>query len=86
MNLEMIVFLLLSAIIIISSTFVLTSKEIFRSALFLALMLLGVAGLFIMLGAEFLAAIQILVYAGAVIILILFAIMLTSRKEMEATK
>jgi|Deesub1362A_J573_1020465.scaffolds.fasta_scaffold00057_40 NADH-quinone oxidoreductase subunit J len=85
MNLELGVFLVISAITVISSTLVLTSKEIFRSALSLALMLLGVAAIFIMLGAEFLAAIQILVYAGAIVILILFAIMLTQREEREVS-
>jgi NADH-quinone oxidoreductase subunit J len=82
MSLELVIFLLISGITVVSSTLVLTSKEIFRSALYLALMLLGVAAIFIMLGTEFLAAIQVLIYAGAVVILILFAIMLTER-EME---
>lgn len=86
MSLELVVFLILSIITVLSSTLVLTSKEIFRSALYLALMLLGVAGIFVMLGAEFLAAIQVLIYAGAVVILILFAIMLTSREEVEEAK
>jgi NADH-quinone oxidoreductase subunit J len=85
-SLELVVFLILSIITVLSSTLVLTSKEIFRSALYLALMLLGVAGIFVMLGAEFLAAIQVLIYAGAVVILILFAIMLTSREEVEEAK
>lgn len=66
---------------IIASILVLETREIFHSALFLALMFVCVAGLFILLNAEFLAAIQILIYAGAVIVLILFAIMLTKRGE-----
>jgi NADH-quinone oxidoreductase subunit J len=81
MNLESIVFVLISGIVVMSSALVLTSREIFRSALFLAVTFLGVAALFVMLGAEFLAAIQVLIYVGAVVILILFAIMLTKREK-----
>ena len=76
---EELAFLILSLLSISSSILVLKSKEIVHSALYLALMFICVAGLFILLNAEFLAAIQILIYAGAVIVLILFAIMLTKR-------
>ncbi|MFQ6115953.1 MAG: NADH-quinone oxidoreductase subunit J [bacterium] len=85
MTFELIAFLLVSAITLISSIMVLGSKEIFHSALFLALMLVSVAALFIMLNAEFLAAIQVLIYAGGVVVLMLFAIMLTKRKGGEAS-
>lgn len=51
------------------------TKTLTYSALWLAATLLGVAGLFLTLGAEFLAVIQLIVYAGAVVSLILFAIM-----------
>ncbi|MFQ6136970.1 MAG: NADH-quinone oxidoreductase subunit J [Candidatus Hydrothermarchaeales archaeon] len=76
---DLIVFLIIALVAIASSILVLESEEIFHSALYLALMFVSVAGLFILLGAEFLAAIQVLIYAGAVIILVLFAIMLTKR-------
>ncbi|MCS4541197.1 MAG: NADH-quinone oxidoreductase subunit J [Euryarchaeota archaeon] len=78
---DLLAFLVLGLTAIVSSILVLESKEIFHSALYLALMFVCVAGLFILLNAEFLAAIQILIYAGAVIVLILFAIMLTKRGE-----
>lgn len=78
---EMIYFLGLSSVILISAILVITVKDIFKSALFLALLFMGVAGMFITLNAEFLAAVQILVYAGAVVIMILFAVMLTKDKE-----
>lgn len=80
MTLELIAFLIIALIILISAISVIASKEIFHSALYLALMFLGVAALFLTLNAEFLAAIQVLIYAGGVVVLILFAIMLTKRE------
>ena len=73
-----IVFWLLTFVIIISAAMVVTLKNIFHSALFLILCLFSIAGIYILLHAEFLAAAQVLIYVGAVAILIIFAIMLTS--------
>src|SRR5579864_4827244 len=58
---------------------VVMDRNLFHSALWLLLSLFGVAGLFVMLSAPFLAAVQVLVYMGAIVILIIFAIMLTRR-------
>ena len=52
-------------------------RDIFRAALLLVVVFLAVAGLFVMMNAEFLAVVQVLIYAGAIAILIIFAIMLT---------
>ena len=52
-------------------------RDVFRAALFLVLTFVMVAGIFVLLNAEFLAAVQLLIYAGAISILIIFAIMLT---------
>lgn len=60
-----------------ASLLVVTSKNVVHSALYLVVTLLAVAGTFLLLGAEFLAWTQVLVYAGAVIVLILFGLMLT---------
>ena len=60
-----------------AALFVVTSRNVVHSALSLVVVLLGVAATFLLLGAEFLAWTQVLVYAGAVIILILFGLMLT---------
>lgn len=76
---EAFVFYLFSFLIIISALAVVTMRNIFHCALFLILCLFSVAGIFVMLHAEFLAAVQVLIYVGAVSILIIFAIMLTSR-------
>ncbi|MEK6978245.1 MAG: NADH-quinone oxidoreductase subunit J [Candidatus Hydrothermarchaeota archaeon] len=78
---EMIAFLALSVIVLGSSLMVMLSRDIVHSALFLAGAFAGVAALFILLEAEFLAAIQLMVYAGAVVVLMLFAIMLTRREK-----
>jgi NADH-quinone oxidoreductase subunit J len=73
-----IVFWILSVVILVSAFMVVSLRNIFHCALFLILCLFSVAGIFILLGAEFLAAAQVLIYVGAVAILMIFAIMLTS--------
>jgi NADH-quinone oxidoreductase subunit J len=73
------VFIVLSIITLGAALAVVTSKNLFHSALFLILSFVGVAGLYVLLEAGFLAAVQILVYVGAISILIIFAIMLTRR-------
>lgn len=56
-------------------------KDLFRSALFLIVCFLGVAGMFALLRAEFLAVVQVLVYVGAISVLIIFAILMTRDVE-----
>jgi len=72
-----IIFVILSAIVLGAGLMVVTNRNIFHSALYLVLAFIGVAGLYVLLEAEFLAAVQILIYVGAVAVLILFAIMLS---------
>jgi NADH-quinone oxidoreductase subunit J len=62
---------------------VIRSSKLVHSALYLAGTFIGTAGLFLLLKAEFLAWVQILVYVGAVVTLILFTIMLTRKGEEE---
>ena len=76
---QIVVFIILSLITLGAALAVVTSKNLFHSALFLILSFVGVAGLYVLLEAPFLAAVQILVYVGAIAILIVFAIMLTRR-------
>jgi len=73
-----IIFWILSFVVLISGFMVVSLKNIFHCAIFLILCLSGVAGIFILLDAEFLAAAQVLIYVGAISILMIFAIMLTS--------
>ena len=61
---------------------VLITKEIVRSAVFLAFTFIGVAITYLFLNAEYIGLIQILVYVGAINVLLLFGIMLTKRKLM----
>lgn len=60
-----------------SALLVVTARNVVHSALYLVFALLSVAGAFLLLGAEFLAWAQVLVYVGAVVVLILFGLMLT---------
>jgi NADH-quinone oxidoreductase subunit J len=60
-----------------SALMVILVRNIFHSALFLILSFMAVSGIFVMLQADFLAAVQVLLYAGAIAILVIFAIMLT---------
>ncbi len=77
------VFWIISIVTIFSSLMVVQAKKLVHSAVYLAGALIGTAGLFILLKAEFIAWIQVLVYVGAVVTLILFTIMLTRKGEEE---
>ena len=70
-------FLLLSVIAVASAVAVIFIRDIFRAALCLILLFMSVAGLYLLLHADFLAIVQILIYVGAVSVLIIVAIMLT---------
>lgn len=72
------VFYFLALLTIIAAIATVNTTRILRSAIFLAGVLLCNAGFFILLGYEFLAGVQVLVYIGGIIVLIVFAIMLTS--------
>src|SRR5438874_8347755 len=74
---------LVCAFLVIANPF---SRNPVTSAMFLVLTILSMAGLFVLLHAFFLAAVQILVYAGAVIVLFLFVIMLLNLREEERRK
>jgi NADH:ubiquinone oxidoreductase subunit 6 (subunit J) len=77
--LEKIIFLILSAITLGSALVVVTQRNLFRAALYLVGALMGVAGLFVMLDAGFLGVVQVFIYAGAIAILVIFAVMVTRR-------
>jgi NADH-quinone oxidoreductase subunit J len=77
--LEKIIFIILSVITLGSGLVVVIERNLFRAAIYLVVSLAGVAGLFVLLEAGFLAMVQIFIYAGAIAILIIFAVMLTRR-------
>lgn len=80
---ELFMFLLLSAIEIIGAVLVVTNRRLLRAAFWLIITLATISGIYILLRAEFVALVQILVYAGAVPVLFLFGVMLTKKKILE---
>ena len=83
MDFQLLSFYVIGAMILVSALQVLRSREIIHSVMWLGLTFIGISGLFILLNAEYLAIVQILIYAGAITILILFAVMLTRREIMN---
>ena len=81
-----IVFFILSALVLLSGVMVVVAKNIIHAALWLIASFAGVAALYFLLEAPFIGVVQVLVYAGAVSILMLFAIMLTRQVTGEATR
>jgi NADH:ubiquinone oxidoreductase subunit 6 (subunit J) len=80
------VFAAISLVTLGAAIAVVTNKNILHSAYYLVLAFVGVAGIYVMLEAPFIAVIQVLIYIGAIAILVIFAIMLTRRlmsKDME---
>ena len=77
MTLKQILFIVFGAITLGSALLVVTRRNLFHAALFLILSFFGVAGLYVLLEAPFLAAMQLLIYVGGIAILIVFAIMVT---------
>lgn len=87
MSASVIVFYILSALILGAGILAVTTRKIFRSAIYLLGSLVGISGLYFWLEVEFIAAVQIIVYVGGIVVLIIFSIFLTqqSGKEMPAT-
>ena len=71
-------FILFSVMIVVFSILTVTSRKILRAAVFLLLVLVSTAGLYFMLNYQFLAAVQLTLYAGGIVVLIIFSILLTS--------
>jgi NADH-quinone oxidoreductase subunit J len=76
-------FVAFSFLIIVSSISMLTTERVVHSAMYLLAAMLGVAGILILLEAQFLAFMQVMIYAGAVMVLVLFTIMLTMTRVQE---
>jgi len=75
------IFYILALDVCACALFTVTSRHIFHSAVWLALCLMGVAGIYFLLGAEFVGVIQVLVYIGGIITLFVFAIKLTAHMD-----
>lgn len=87
MNISTILFYVISALILGTGILAVTSSKIFRSAIWLLFSLIGIAALYFWMSVEFIAAIQIIVYVGGIVVLIIFSIFLTqqSGKEMPSS-
>ncbi len=73
-----IMFVLFAAIIVIFSILTVTTRRILRAAIYLLFVLVSTSGLYFMLNYQFLAAVQLTLYAGGIVVLIIFSILLTS--------
>jgi NADH-quinone oxidoreductase subunit J len=72
-----IIFYILSALVITFGALTVFSQRIFRSAVYLLLSLIGIAGIYLLMDMEFIAALQIVIYVGGIVVLIIFSIFLT---------
>ncbi len=86
MSASAVIFYLIAAFILGAGLLAVTSRKIFRSAIWLLFSLVGIAALYFWMQVEFIAAVQIVVYVGGIVVLIIFSIFLTqqSGKEMPA--
>lgn len=80
---QFVVYLFISLVVIFSAVMMLFSRKVMHMALSIGGVFIGVAGVYILLDAEFVAFAQVLIYAGAITILMLFAIMLTQHNTQE---
>ena len=78
-----IIFLLIAAVILVSAVMVTTTRNLVHAALWLVATLFGVAVIFAILEAGFLAVVQVVVYIGAIAIMFIFAVMLTRREMLD---
>jgi NADH-quinone oxidoreductase subunit J len=76
MNIQIILFIVLASVGAISSVVMITRKNAVISAVFLVLNFFALAGLYLLLNAQFIAVVQVIVYAGAIMVLFLFVLML----------
>lgn len=80
---EKIVFYILALIMIVFAIASVTSRQMLRSVIYLLFVLIGVAGIYFLIDYNFLAAVQLTVYAGGIIVLVIFSVLLVHHIEME---
>src|SRR5882672_6466383 len=81
-----IIFYLLAALTLVSGLLAVTTRHIFRAAIYLLFSLLFIAGIYFWLHYEFIAAVQIIVYVGGIVVLIIFSIFLTQQSGQDLPK
>src|SRR5690349_6432215 len=79
MNVSTFFFYFFSALILTFGILTVTTKQLFRSAIYLLFTLINIAALYFMLNYEFIAAVQVVVYVGGIVVLILFSLFLTQQ-------
>lgn len=79
---DLVIFYLLAAICVLSASGVVVANNPVHSAVFLVLCFFNIAAIFVMLGAEFLAVVQVIVYTGAILVLMLFVLMLVNPDDL----
>jgi NADH-quinone oxidoreductase subunit J len=85
MTAQMAVFLVLAAVAVAGAVSLILQRHPIHSALSLIMVMVALAGLYLLLGADFIAAVQIIVYGGAIMVLFVFVIMLLNAGEEERT-
>jgi len=86
MTASQIIFYILAAFILGTALLSVTTRKIFRSAIWLLFSLIGIAGLYFWLEVEFIAAVQIVVYVGGIVVLIIFSLFLTQQAGKKMLK
>jgi NADH-quinone oxidoreductase subunit J len=86
MSPETIIFYIISAFILGTGILAVTTRKIFRASIWLLFSLIGIAALYFWMQLEFLAAVQIIVYVGGIVVLIIFSIFLTIKSGEEMPK
>src|SRR6185503_8499503 len=86
MNGSVIIFYLLAALTLVCGLLAVTTRQIFRAAIYLLFCLIGIAGLYFWMQYEFIAAVQIVVYVGGIVVLIIFSIFLTQQAGEKLTR
>ena len=80
---EKIIFYILALIMIVAAVASVTSRQMLRSVIYLLFVLIGIAGIYFLIDYNFLAAVQLTVYAGGIIVLVIFSVLLVHHIEMQ---
>jgi NADH-quinone oxidoreductase subunit J len=86
MSASTIIFYILAALVLLFGAMTVFSRKIFRSAVFLLFTLIGVAGIYFLMDMDFVAALQIVIYVGGIVVLIIFSIFLTHQSGEKLMK
>ena len=86
MNASEIIFYCIAAFILTAGVLAVTTRKIFRSAIWLLFSLIGIAALYFWMEVEFIAAVQVVVYVGGIVVLIIFSIFLTQKSGEQMPK